>query len=103
MVSGTEQPARTFHVSVEGGNLREADQPSNDARSIIEALNVAPDAQTSLIQNFRPLVFPVVMLGVKCSRDEKTSDHPAVLGPLKEGPQFHEKSAGLFLYLPVSA
>src|SRR5215510_3375442 len=36
MVSGTEQPARSLLLAVEGGNLGEADQRSDDAHPIVQ-------------------------------------------------------------------
>src|SRR5215468_2864457 len=78
VVGGPEQPARTLLLSMEGGDLRETDQPPHDARAVVQALNVPPYAQATLIQDFGKLVLPVVALNVERGRHQKHPQQPAI-------------------------
>src|SRR5215813_12549262 len=95
VVGGPEQPARTLLLSMEGGDLRETDQPPHDARAVIQALNVPPYAQATLIQEFGELVLPVVALNIERGRHQEHPQQPAIARLCQKAVELLEKGTGL--------
>src|SRR5215471_624136 len=80
---------------VVGGHLRETDQPPHDARAVVQALNVPPYAQATLIQDFGKLVLPVVALNVERGRHQEHPQQPAIARLCQKAVELVEEGAGL--------
>src|SRR5262249_15747689 len=99
----TEQPARAPYLPLIGGDLGQPDQSADNAESALEALNLSPVDQATLIEKFRRLVLTIVVLHVESGGLQEHAQRPAIARLRREASELFETAADTFFVLHALA